>query len=255
MKKIGIIGYGWLGARIAASVSDQYTLFATTTTDEKAEALNAQGIHAIVANFPDHQLSIPYIQWEAIENLDVLIITIPVSEKSCCVSSLYNRIQNLTSFIGNFKGQMFLMSSTGVYPDMDKEFTEDEVSIDKISGERMVRNIYPQVNILRLGGLMGDNRLLKNYNIRNLDFAVNHIHYKDIAGIILKMIENGTEKCLYNVTAPLHPSKAQVINAQKNIENGEEPKGIKGKKVLSSKLVSELEYIFQYPDPRKFHEV
>ncbi|WP_347218155.1 NAD(P)-binding domain-containing protein [Chryseobacterium sp.] len=255
MKKIGIIGYGWLGARMAASMPGQYEIYATTTTREKADELNNEGIHATVANFPDYQLTEPYSQWDVMENLDVLIVTIPISEKSCCVSSLYNRIQNLSSYIGDFKGQMFLMSSTSVYPDMDKDFTEDDISIEKVSGERMVRTKYPQVNILRLGGLMGDNRLLKNYNITNLDFAVNHIHYKDIAGIILKMIEKGTERCLYNVTAPLHPSKAQVINAQKNINNEEGPEEIKGKKILSSKLVSELGYIFQYPDPRKFHEV
>lgn len=255
MKKIGIIGYGWLGARISASISDQYEIYATTTTVEKANELNAEGTHAIVASFPDYQLSESYPQWEAVKNLDVLIITIPISEKSCCVSSLYNRIQNLSSFIGDFKGQMFLMSSTGVYPDTEKEFTEIDVPVENVSGERMVRNKYPQVNILRLGGLMGDNRLLKNYNVSNLDFAVNHIHYKDIAGIFLKMIEKGTERCLYNVTTPLHPSKAHVINTQRNIENGEESVEVKGKKILSSKLVSELGYIFQYPDPRKFHEV
>lgn len=255
MKKIGIIGYGWLGARIAAAISDHYEIYATTTTVVKADELNAKGISAVVANFPDYQLGEPYSRWKALEGIDVLIITIPISEKSCCVSSLYNRVQNLSAFIGDFKGQMFLMSSTGVYPDIEKEFTEVDVPVEKISGERMVKNKYPQVNILRLGGLMGDNRLLKNYNVGNLDFAVNHIHYKDIAGIIVKMIENGAKKCLYNVTALLHPSKAQVINAQKNIENGEELKEIKGKTVLSSKLVSELDYVFQYPDPRKFHEV
>ncbi|WP_336960514.1 hypothetical protein [Chryseobacterium contaminans] len=253
MKKVGIIGYGWLGARIAASLSNTYKIYTTTTTVEKAEELNAKGVHAMVVNFPDYQLSEPYPKWEALENIDVLIITIPISEKSCCVSSLYNRIRNLSSFIGDFTGQMFLMSSTGVYPDTEKEFTEIDVPVEKISGERMVRNKYPQVNILRLGGLMGDNRLLKNYNVSNLDFAVNHIHYKDIAGIISKMIENGTGKCLYNVTAPLHPSKAQVINAQNNRDHGEEVTEVKGKVILSSKLVSELGYIFQYPDPRKFH--
>ncbi|MGE8552495.1 MAG: hypothetical protein ACN6OB_01010 [Chryseobacterium jejuense] len=255
MKKIGIIGYGWLGARIAPVISDQYKIYATTTTSEKADELNAKGIDAIVVNFPDYQLNEPYPQWEALEGLDVLIITIPISEKSCCVSSLYNRIQNLSSFIGDFKGQLFLMSSTGVYPDVSQEFSEEDLPFEKVSGERMVRNKYPQVNILRLGGLMGDNRLLKNYNVSNLDFAVNHIHYKDIAGILLKMIENETETSLYNVTALLHPSKAQVINAQKNIEYKEEAAEIKGKKILSSKLVSELEYVFEYPDPRKFHEI
>lgn len=254
MKNIGIIGYGWLGARIATSLSPKNTLYATTTTPEKADELNSKGTQTVVASFPDYQLTETYPQWDALESLDVLIITIPISEKSCCISSLYNRIQNLFSFIGDFKGQMFLMSSTGVYPDMEKEFIEEDVPIEKVSGERMLRSKYPQVNILRLGGLMGDQRLLKNYNVSNLDFAVNHIHYKDIAGILLKMIEKGTEGGVFNVTAPFHPAKFQVINAQKNIENEEELEEVKGKKILSSKLVSELGYVFQYPDPRTFHE-
>lgn len=253
MKKIGIIGYGWLGARIAASLSNQYEVYATTTKQEKADELNARGVKAIVASFVDYQLKNPIPQWEEIENLDVLIITIPVSEKSCCVSSLYNRIQNLSLFIGNFKGQLFLMSSTGVYPDMNKEFTEEDMPWEKVSGERMIRNKYPQSNILRLSGLMGDNRLLKNYKVSNPDFAVNHIHYADIGGVIIKMIETGLEGKLYNVSAPIHPAKYEVINAQKNIQEEENIEDVKGKIILSSKMVSELGYVFQYPDPRTFH--
>lgn len=252
MKKIGIIGYGWLGERVASSLSEKYTISVTTTTENKASDLNSKGINAVVASFPDYQLAEPISQWTEIKDMEILIITIPVSEKSCCVSSLYNRIQNLSSFIGDFTGQMFLMSSTGVYPDLCKEFTEDDIPLESVSGERMLKNKYPQLNILRLGGLMGDNRLLKNYNVGNLDHAVNHIHYADISAIITEMIESKAESKLYNVTAPIHPAKSQVINAQKNIPHGE-PFEIKGKKVLSSKLVSELDYVFQYPDPRKFH--
>lgn len=252
MKKIGIIGYGWLGERLASSLSRKYTLATTTTTESKVNLLNNKGIHAVMASFPDYQLTEPLSQWGEVKNMEVLIITIPVSEKSCCVSSLYNRIQNLSAFIGDFKGQMFLMSSTGVYPDIAKEFTEEDVPLEKISGERMLRNKYPQLNILRLGGLMGDNRLLKNYNVGNLDHAVNHIHYADISRIISEMIKQKSESKLYNVTAPVHPAKSQVINAQKNLLDEEEFE-VKGKKVLSSKLVSELNYTFQYPDPRSFH--
>ncbi|MCJ7935838.1 MAG: hypothetical protein MUW56_19975 [Chryseobacterium sp.] len=252
MKKIGIIGYGWLGERIAASMSDQHIIYATATTQDKADQLNAQGFTASVANFMDYQLADPYPQWREINELDVLIITIPISDKTCCVSSLYNRIQNLISFIGDFKGQMFLMSSTGVYPDTSKEWIEDDVPWEQVSGERMIKKTYPQVNILRLGGLMGDNRLLKNYNITNLDFAVNHIHYADICAVISLMIEKGTEAQLYNVTAPDHPAKSQVINAQNELPDIE-VKESKGKKILSSKLVSELDFVFQYPDPRYFH--
>ncbi|MGU3374935.1 hypothetical protein [Chryseobacterium sp. M5A1_1a] len=254
MKKIGIIGYGWLGARITASMSDQYTIYSTVTSQDKADELNTQGLNAVVASFADYQLKNSIPQWDEIKNIDALIITIPISEKSCCISSLYNRIQNLSSFIGDFKGQIFLMSSTSVYPDLPKEFTEEDMPWEKVSGERMVRNKYPQTSILRLSGLMGDNRLLKNYKVSNPDFAVNHIHYADICGILLKMIETKVEAKLYNVAAPIHPAKSEVINAQKNILDTEIVTEVKGKIILSSKLISELDYVFQYPDPREFHK-
>ncbi|MGL6128439.1 hypothetical protein [Chryseobacterium artocarpi] len=254
MKKIGIIGYGWLGERIANLMSGKCSIYATTTTQEKVDQLNIKGLSAIVASFPDYQLPEPISRWDALEELDVLIITIPISGKSCCVSSLYNRIQNLSGFVGDFKGQMFLMSSTGVYPDLSKNFTEEDVPVEQVSGERMMKNKYPQINILRLGGLMGDNRLLKNYKISNPDHVVNHIHYEDIVGIISKMIDQESFSKLYNVTAPIHPIKSQVINAQKNIEDSVEISEMKGKTILSSMLMEELEYVFQHPDPRTFHE-
>lgn len=251
MKKIGIVGFGWLGSRIADSMSGQYQLYVTTTTKSKADELSSKGFNASVASFPDFQLEEKIIQWEAIENVDVLIITIPLSGKSCCASSLYNRIQHLFSFIGDFKGQMFVMSSTGVYPDIPGEYTEESLSPDNVPGERMIRNKYPQVNILRLSGLMGDNRLLKNYNVSNLEAPVNHIHYKDISCVIEKMIEEGSSGKLYNVTAPQHPSKGQVINAQKDLPSPEETVG-EGKIINPSKLISELDFVFKHPDPRAF---
>jgi len=144
------------------------------------------------------------------------------------------------------------MSSTGVYPDAPGEYAEESLSPDEVAGERMIINKYPQANILRLAGLMGDNRLLKNYNVSNLDAPVNHIHYEDICHIIEKMIERGSEGKLYNIAAPKHPSKAQVINTQKNLPFPKEAIG-EGKIILSSKLTSELDFIFKYPDPKDFH--
>lgn len=252
MKKIGIIGCGWLGSRMAASMSDQYTIYTTATTKDKADDLSSKGFNASVASFPDFQLEEKIAQWSEIKDIDVLVITIPLSGKSCCASSLYNRIQHLLSFIGDFDGQMFVMSSTGVYPDMAGAYTEESLSSDQVPGERMMKNRYPQVNILRLSGLMGDNRLLKNYNVSNPEAPVNHIHYEDISGVIEKMIEKGSEGKLYNVAAPQHPSKAQVINAQKNLASPEEAVG-EGKIIQPSKLISELDFVFKYPDPRAFH--
>jgi len=252
MKKIGIIGCGWLGLRIADIMSGQYKIYATTTTESKAEELSSKGHNSSVASFPDFQLEEKITRWNEIEDIDILIITIPLSGKSCCASSLYNRLQHLFSFIRDFKGQMFVMSSTGVYPDSPGEYTEENLSSDQVQGERMIKSKYPQANILRLAGLMGDNRLLKNYNISNLEAPVNHIHYEDICSVIEKMIEKGSQGKLYNVSAPQHPSKAQVINAQKNLASPEQAVR-DGKIILSSKLISDLDFVFKYPDPRYFH--
>ncbi|MBB6369759.1 hypothetical protein [Chryseobacterium shigense] len=252
MKKIGVIGCGWLGSRITDSMSGRYEICATATSNGKAEEISSKGFKASVANFPDFQLEEKMAQWNEMKDMDILIITIPLSGKSCCASSLYNRIQHLLSFIGDFNGQMFVMSSTGVYPDVPGEYTEESLSWENVPGESMIRKRYPQVNILRLAGLMGDNRLLKNYNVSNLNAPVNHIHYEDICNVTEKMIEKNSEGKLYNIVAPQHPSKIQVINAQKNLPSTEKTVG-EGKVIFSSKLVSELDFVFKYPDPCNFH--
>ncbi|ASK32639.1 hypothetical protein CEY12_01710 [Chryseobacterium sp. T16E-39] len=255
MKKAGIIGYGWLGSRIAEKLSEKFEIYTTTTTSDKEEYLNKKGFHPCIINFPDYLLSEKHVQWEAIKELDVLIITIPISGKNCCASSLYNRIQNLFSFIGDFNGQIFLMSSTGVYPDLDQELKEEDMSSDNVPGERMIKNKYPQVNILRLAGLMGEDRFLSKYRVSNLNFFTNHIHYVDIGLVLEKMIDQKSQSKIYNVVAPLHPTKSEVINAQKNLENAEITDDPKGKKISSAKLISELDFIFKYPDPKSFHEM
>ncbi|ASW73902.1 hypothetical protein IQ37_17955 [Chryseobacterium piperi] len=254
MKKAGIIGCGWLGSRIAEVLSKHFEMYTTITNPDKIEQLESKGFHPRLANFPDYLLTEKHAQWDVINKLDILIITIPLSGKSCCVSSLYNRIQNLLSFIGEFNGQLFLMSSTGVYPDLSKEFSEEDMPSDRISGERMIKAKYPQVNVLRLAGLMGDDRFLSKYKVSNLNFFVNHIHYMDVCSVIKKMIEKQVHSKVYNVVAPIHPVKSEVISIQKNVPHSEELNA-EGKIILSSRLISELNFTFIHADPRYFHQL
>lgn len=251
MQKIGIIGCGWLGLRLAEHLSPRFEIYTTTTSIDKKETLDAKGFHPTLVCFTDYQQT-EKTEWNIISDLDIIIITIPFSEKTCCVSSLYNRTQNLHAFIGDFKGLMFFMSSTSVYPDLEQEFVEEDVPLNQISGERMMKGKFPQINILRLAGLMGDNRLLSNYNISNLDVSVNHIHYVDICLVVEKMMALKSQSKVYNVVAPLHPSKSEVINAQKNKPYSEESEP-KGKRISSAKLIADLDFEFQYPDPWYFH--
>jgi hypothetical protein len=248
VKKVGIIGCGWLGYRIAENFRGQFEVYTTTTTDNKKEKLTASGCHPTVVRFPDDTVLKDLKHWDALSTLDIIIITVPFSGKD----SLTNRAQNLFSFIGDFKGQLLFMSTTGVYPDIAKEFSEDDVSPDSVLGERMIKEKFPQVNILRLAGLMGDDRLLRKYNVANLHLAVNHIHYLDICAVLKKIIELELNSKSYNVVAPLHPAKSEVINAQNNIPCVAQTE-VGGRKVSSGKLRSELNFVFKFPDPRSFH--
>ena len=251
MKKLGIIGCGWLGNHLAERLSNQYEIFATTTTESKIAALEAKGYTATLVSFPD-ELNSEMKEWEVASELDAIIIAVPFSGLRGSKIPMTGKRENLLRFIGDFKGQIFYTSSTGVYPDAEKEFTEDDVPAKEVESENFILEQLPQTNILRLGGLMGGQRLLKNYHISNVEQPVNHIHYADIGSVVEKMLKNHSQSKVYNVVAPVHPNKEEVINAQKGLPFEGERTAV-GRIISPQKLIKELDFEFQYPDPRYFH--
>lgn len=251
MKKLGIIGCGWLGNHLAESLSDQYEIFATTTTASKIAALEAKAYTATLVSFPD-EMNPEMQEWDIASKLDAIIIAVPFSGLRGSKIPMTGKRENLLRFIGDFKGQIFYTSSTGVYPNSEKEFTEDDLPANEVESESFILEKFPQTNILRLGGLMGGERLLKNYNISNVDQPVNHIHYADICSVVEKMLNNQSQSQVYNVVAPIHPNKEEVINSQKGLPfEGE--RTVIGRIISPEKLIKELDFEFQYPDPRYFH--
>ena len=251
MKKIGIIGCGWLGNHIAERLSNQYEIYATTTTESKIEHLQSKGYHTTLVSFPN-ELDPEMTEWDAAKKLDAIIISVPFSGIRGAQIPMNDKRENLLNFLGDFKGQLFLTSSTGVYPETEKDFKEDDKPAQEVESESFILDKFPQTNILRLAGLMGDQRLLKNYNISNIDQLVNHIHYSDICSVVEKMLDNYSVSKVYNVVAPIHPNKEEVINAQKDLPYSGERTDV-GRTISPNKLIEELDFEFQYPDPRYFH--
>lgn len=69
-----------------------------------------------------------------------------------------------------------------------------------------------------------------------MDHRVNHIHYSDVAEIIRMMIKKNLHSKIYNIVAPFHPTKREIINHQKK-ENKKITTNEKGKIILSEKVV------------------
>ncbi len=252
MKKIGIIGCGWLGFRLAKYFALTNKIFSTTTSDDKVKMLSEQGFKTFKIDFDADEFLKPNGIWK---NLDVVIITIPFS-KSADFEVLKKRFENLSSFLKGFEKPIFLMSSIGIYPQIEQEIAENNLNESLLNSnifgiENLMKKNFPQINILRLGGLMGNDRYLSKYNIKEPQQIVNHIHFEDISRIVEEMSNENLQSKTYNLVAPLHPTKQQVVDFQnKNIETkmGESF----GRKIVSAHLENDLKYEFLHPDPRKF---
>ncbi|MBD0831526.1 Rossmann-fold NAD(P)-binding domain-containing protein [Aestuariibaculum sediminum] len=253
--KIGILGCGWLGIRMVKIWKSDNFIYTTTTTKEKISKLEEETVHPVLVDFKNGDRKDNCDDWQAMKLLDVVVITVPInSRKDRNIDSIENKLKNLFAFLGDFKGQVFYLSSTSVYPNQPKEFIEEEMPIDKVFVENELRQRYPQINILRLGGLMGDDRQLSKYNVSNLEAPVNHIHFSDVIGVIEKMMAVKSSSKLFNVVAPLHPTKREVISIQKGqIFNAQDFDGISAKMVSSKKIERDLNYKFIYPNPSSFH--
>lgn len=245
MKRGLIIGKGWIGSRLEDFLQHKYTF---TTTKRESDAVNC-----ISVNF-DAEL-IPFINTK---KYDFVIITIPFGKRNS-LKELELRFTNISNFLSNYKGQIILLSSTGIYPNNDQIVSEDtyhetDLAEPYICIENLIKMHFPQLNILRLGGIMGDDRYLSKYidlNKDELNDMVNHIHYKDIIKVINTCIEKEIKSSIYNVVAPQHPTKREILEYQ--INNKVIDATIKKGKIISSeKLISELNYQFLFPNPLEF---
>ena len=247
MNKGLIIGKGWLGNRLENYLKSNYQL---TTTKRISDAENCISI-----DFDENQKPLHNIY-----SFNFIVITIPFGKRNT-IKELENRFSNLIHFLNDFSGQIILISSTGIYPDSDN-LIEENSYLDKdlnkpyITIENLVKSHYPQLTILRLGGIMGDDRYLSKYlklDREDLNEVVNHIHFQDILEVIRTCIEKDVRGKIINVVAPQHPTKKQVLEFQinNNLINSDKEKG---KSISSEKLINELNYHFIHPNPLYFKD-
>ncbi|WP_312314877.1 hypothetical protein [Empedobacter brevis] len=242
MKKGLIIGKGWLGKRLENELENEFLI---ETTKRVSDTENCFSI-----DFDAYKAE------KITTDYDFIIVTIPFGRRNN-FDDLQKRFHHLIQYIGAYENQLILLSATSIYSESSGEISEENNLIDPYySIENQLKEKYNQLVILRLGGLMGDDRYLSNYlnfDTPNLKQVVNHIHYKDVCQIIEKIITTNKNNAIYNVVAPEHPTKEEVLEYQLNRKIIPSKNRI-GRVISSQKIQTEFNYEFLYPNPIYFKE-
>ncbi len=270
MQQVGIIGCGWLGSRLAKFLQQRgFGITTTNTTLDKQRHFTLAGYQAFQLNFLDTQ-SIDQMKTnkkfvEAIKALTVIIISVPASRKNT-LSVLTHIFDNVIKIIDlNPSAQIFFFSSTGIYPQISQIISEDSIADDLLnplllSVEKQLRFQNPNINILRLAGLMGDERLLSRFYqhkaMINPDQVVNQIHYREICHIVERMIHQRLKGVCLNVVAPLHPTKRAIFTYETTGEILPLMPPQSAQRIINGEALEKLlSYAFLYANPQFFSKI
>ncbi|WP_165311644.1 NAD-dependent epimerase/dehydratase family protein [Vibrio ziniensis] len=265
MKRIAIIGAGWLGLPLARRLKElRHTVFASRRSEAGILELAENGISGFICD-----LNMPQDLSETLSkfNIDTIVGSFPpgfrrgqgdeyISQwKELCEKS---RIAGITKII--------MISSSTVYPDCTDDMSEDHASLElatnndefSANAKRMLQAeqtvIDSGVNyvIVRCSGLIGPNRhparfVSKLKQVSRLAPA-NMLHLTDAIGATVFAIEH-LDHTIVNATTPATVSKAEFYQAALNAANLDDALppivDIADKRIVSDKLMN-AGYTFHY---------
>lgn len=267
--KISVLGCGWLGFPLAQSLEKQgHKVKGSTTRVAKLSELRQAGIEPLWLQLTPEPKG---IGWDYLLDCDVLIINIPPRLEKTGLDFHPVQIRHLVKLIeGSSIKQVIYVSSTSVYPELNREVNEADVTLPSQSAspalvevEQLIQNLSQSTLILRCGGLMGYERIPAKYvagkkDLTTGEIPVNYIHRDDAIGVIEAFLQSpALWNTTYNVVAPLHPTRQEVYLASCP-SFGYEPPTFKESdanpfKIISSqKLQTALGYRFIYSNPLEF---
>ncbi|MDF2158761.1 epimerase [Algoriphagus sp. CAU 1675] len=270
MKKVSIIGLGWIGLPLARILKAKgISCMGSTTSPNKATELQQQGIDA----FP-FELN-PYPKGQGFHQLfdaETIVVNIPPRSRTQSPDFYLEQLKFLKGLIINSEIQHVLfVSSTGIYPTIprEKKYSEEEVlTLDNSGNPNLLRaeqllemdRTY-DYSIIRFGGLMGEDRIPLKYFSGKEDVAgntrVNFIHQLDAALMMEWIIEKSLWNETFNGVAPLHPKRKEIYKRIHQDFGIPLPKSFQketeeNNRLISSEKILQTGFAFQYPDPLEF---
>ncbi len=208
-KEILIAGAGWLGGALALSLKAQGHAVSILSRSSEKESY-----------FKSHHIPLIEVDYARLEHAslhdksnNVLFIGIPPGPDYCAIingliltlAPSYIVFSSSTSIYGSSQGEVSENSALG-----GNETLEE--------AELLVKNSGIPFNILRFGGLIGEDRNPARYfsgkrNIPNGGAPVNLIHRAEIIEIIGALMETNMTG-VFNVVYPFHPTRKAYYEKQ-----------------------------------------
>ncbi|MDC9612972.1 SDR family oxidoreductase [Xenorhabdus khoisanae] len=270
VKKVSIIGLGWLGMPLAqALLSSGMQVVGSKTTSDGVEAACMCGVDCRLLNLTP-QIVCEMDDLEQLMSVDVLVLTLPVSGVAGGGEGYVKAVQLIIDTALSYAvPRIIFTSSTSVYGSSVGYLNEDEpLSPETQSATALVEleNWLHQlpntsVDILRLAGLVGNGRhagrfLAGRKAIEGGENAVNLVHQDDVISAIKLLIQQPKGGHVYNLCAPIHPKRSEyylLVSRQLDLTPPEflqpENKAIESKVVDGSRICRELGFEYQFPDP------
>jgi nucleoside-diphosphate-sugar epimerase len=263
--KISILGCGWLGLPLGKFLVEKgHVVKGSTTSEEKINLLESVGINPFLIKFsPQIESDKSIFQFF---DSEILIICIPPRAGKFGEDFHIQQTQSLIENLGDSPIKSIIYtSSTSVYPEFNKEMTEEDEIIEShalIQVENLLKSLPQNVTILRCGGLMGGERIPAKYfagkTINTGKIPVNYVHQDDVIQIITMILEKDFWNETFNVVAPKHPVREEVylkncedLGFEKPIfEKSIEP--IPYKIISPQKLILRTGYAFKFSNPLDF---
>ncbi|WP_430810666.1 MULTISPECIES: hypothetical protein [unclassified Carboxylicivirga] len=253
---ISILGCGWLGFPLATSLHKKgWRVKGSTTTPQKMEALSRAGIEPYcidITKLSDGDRDF--------FKADTLLVNIPPT-RLLRQPRAYLPLLEVIKQEG--PANLILISSTSVYPLLNREVVEDDtnqMSDDAhplLAIERMFQKLPSRCTVVRFGGLVGGARYPGRFftadrAVSGARQAVNLIHLDDCLLIIESILQQDCYGEVFNGVADTHPAKADFYARAAQLKGREIPHFIhdsEGFKIISNaKVKQQLGIQLYHPD-------
>ncbi|RPH28119.1 SDR family oxidoreductase [Buttiauxella warmboldiae] len=269
MKKVAIVGLGWLGMPLALSLSARgWQVTGSKTTLDGVEAARMCGIDGYQLQLTP-ELVCDSDDLDALLDADALVITLPARRTGEGDDFYLQAVQEIVdSALAHSIPRIIFTSSTSVYGETEGTVRETSPLEPVTASGRVLKELETwlhdlpgtSVDILRLAGLVGPERhpgrfLAGKVDVANGAHGVNLVHLEDVISAITLLLQAPKGGHIYNLCAPDHPTRAEFYSLMARQMNLEAPafrtqaQTGRGKLVDGNRICNELGFEYRYPNP------